>query len=158
PPSRRIFLGSRIYGIVPGGAGRGAPIVGCFFIFWCPLGSGVGHSPFAWKTRQRGNESGSGRQALYRRGARLTPPEPSEHSPVFFSPDGTPLVATHNDFQGLSVWDLRRIRQQLAGLGLDWDKSPYPPAAPRPPTPLRVEAVRGQPESRVPEGSVTDGR
>jgi len=64
---------------------------------------------------------------------------------VFFSPDGTHLVATHKDFQGLSVWDLRRIRQHLAGLGLDWDQLPYPPANPRTPTPLRVEVVKEGP-------------
>jgi hypothetical protein len=61
---------------------------------------------------------------------------------VFFSPDGTHLVATHSAFQGLSVWDLRRIREQLAGLGLDWDQPSYAPATPRPPTPLRVEVVK----------------
>jgi hypothetical protein len=58
-----------------------------------------------------------------------------------FSPDGSHLVATHVEFKGIYVWDLRRIREQLAGLGLDWEAPPYPPAAPRPPT-LRVEIVK----------------
>ena len=36
--------------------------------------------------------------------------------------DGVPV--TH----GLRVWDLRRIRQELDELGLDWTGSPHPPA------------------------------
>jgi serine/threonine protein kinase/WD40 repeat protein len=73
--------------------------------------------------------------------ARLTPPEPCWHYPVCFSPDGSHLVATHIELKGIYVWDLRQIREQLAGLGLDWEAPPYPPAAPRPP-PLRVEIVK----------------
>ena len=34
------------------------------------------------------------------------------------------------------VWDLRRIRDQLAPLGLDWDAPPYPTPRPSRPTPL----------------------
>jgi serine/threonine protein kinase/WD40 repeat protein len=77
--------------------------------------------------------------------ARLTFPEPSWYGPAFFSPDGAYLLAVHGENRGLYVWDLRRIREQLAGMGLDWDQPPYPPANPRPPTPLRVEIVKEGP-------------
>jgi hypothetical protein len=42
-----------------------------------------------------------------------------------FSPDGAKLVIEANN--GLRVWDLRRIRESLAVLGLDWDAPPFPP-------------------------------
>jgi tetratricopeptide (TPR) repeat protein len=45
----------------------------------------------------------------------------------------------------IQVWDLRRIRQQLADLSLDWDLPPYPPP-PSPPAPLpqgEGQGVRG---------------
>jgi WD40 repeat protein len=74
--------------------------------------------------------------------ARLTAPEPIWYLPVCFSPDGAQLVAVHRDNKGLYVWDLRRIREQLAPLGLDWEGEAYPPAAPGPPAPLRVEVVK----------------
>lgn len=58
-----------------------------------------------------------------------------------FTSDGTKLVAQAQN--GLRVWDLRRIRQELARLGLDWDAPPYPPEKPdsTPPTPLEVEVI-----------------
>jgi hypothetical protein len=28
----------------------------------------------------------------------------------------------------IALWDLRRLRQELATLGLDWEVAPYPPA------------------------------
>ena len=45
-----------------------------------------------------------------------------------FSPDGTQLAAGRDHI--IHLWDLRRIREQLAALGLDWDAPPYPPAGP----------------------------
>jgi tetratricopeptide (TPR) repeat protein len=39
---------------------------------------------------------------------------------------------------GIHVWDLRRIRAELARRDLDWDAPPYPPA-PAPADPLSVE-------------------
>jgi WD40 repeat protein len=47
-----------------------------------------------------------------------------------FSPDGTHLAAGRDHM--IHLWDLRRIRAQLAGLGLDWDAPPYPPPGLRP--------------------------
>jgi WD40 repeat protein/tRNA A-37 threonylcarbamoyl transferase component Bud32 len=46
-----------------------------------------------------------------------------------FSPDGSQLVVGRNNHL-IHVWDLRKIREQLAKLGLDWDWPPFPPALP----------------------------
>jgi tetratricopeptide (TPR) repeat protein len=61
-----------------------------------------------------------------------------------FSPDGLRLAVITNDGPAVHVWDLRRIRKRLAGLGLDWDAPPYPAADPADPSapplpPLQVE-------------------
>ncbi len=55
----------------------------------------------------------------------LSIPEETSLAPQCFTPDGTQLIAfgVHNG--QLYIWDLRRIRQQLAELGLDWDAPPY---------------------------------
>jgi WD40 repeat protein len=59
--------------------------------------------------------------------ANLEPPYPGEVSGLCFSPDGSVLaVGTSNHF--LRLWDLRRIRERLARMGLDWHLPPYPPA------------------------------
>jgi WD40 repeat protein len=42
-----------------------------------------------------------------------------------FGPDGSWLVATENG--GLRIWNLRRVREALSAMGLDWDQPPYPP-------------------------------
>jgi tetratricopeptide (TPR) repeat protein len=60
-------------------------------------------------------------------------------SPAVFTPDGTRLVVSAAG--GLRVWDLRRIRRELAKLGLDWDAPPYPDAAAGSPGPLEVRVV-----------------
>ena len=41
--------------------------------------------------------------------------------PLCFSPDGGQLVTAGEDDRSLLVWDLRRIRQELGVLGLDWE-------------------------------------
>jgi WD40 repeat protein len=43
------------------------------------------------------------------------------------SPDGTRLAATAQ-YNLIALWNLRRLRQELAALGLDWEMPPYPPA------------------------------
>jgi tetratricopeptide (TPR) repeat protein/WD40 repeat protein len=58
--------------------------------------------------------------------ARLEDPEQNSGAAAF-TPDGTKLIIAAKN--GLRVWDLRRIRAELAKLGLDWDAPPYPPAA-----------------------------
>jgi len=55
--------------------------------------------------------------------ARLEDPDQVTAGAVF-TPDGTRLVIAGED--GLRVWDLRRIRAELARLGLDWDAPPFP--------------------------------
>jgi serine/threonine protein kinase/WD40 repeat protein/tetratricopeptide (TPR) repeat protein len=77
--------------------------------------------------------------------ARLTTPQPVHPTPLVFSPDGTKLIASTGQKTAL-VWDLRRIRDQLALMRLDWDAPPYPaasaasePSGPLPPPrPVRV--------------------
>jgi tetratricopeptide (TPR) repeat protein len=77
--------------------------------------------------------------------ARLTTLQQVTPIPLVFSPDGTKLIAaTHA--KTVLVWDLRRIRDKLATMGLDWDAPPYPAVsvssdAPGPipqPRPVRV--------------------
>jgi serine/threonine protein kinase/WD40 repeat protein len=46
-----------------------------------------------------------------------------------FSPDDTQLAVAHWGTRELLVWDLRLLRQQLAKMGLDWNRPPYPPEA-----------------------------
>jgi WD40 repeat protein len=43
-----------------------------------------------------------------------------------FNHDGTMVAETNHNF--IAIWDLRRIRERLSDLGLDWDQPPYPPA------------------------------
>jgi WD40 repeat protein len=55
---------------------------------------------------------------------------PSAHfACLAFSPDGTRLAAGRDHM--IHLWDLRRIREELTVLGLDWDSPPYPPAGRR---------------------------
>lgn len=56
-----------------------------------------------------------------------------------FTTDGTKLVAQTS--KGVRVWDLRRIRQELVKLGLDWDAPPYPSAVPEVTQPMEVQIV-----------------
>jgi WD40 repeat protein len=51
--------------------------------------------------------------------------------------------------QGVQVWDLRAIRSRLAGMGLDWDLPPYPPASLVPP--LQAAEVIGPRELVAPD-------
>ncbi len=59
--------------------------------------------------------------------ATLMVAEPQIIESLCFSPDGSVLAAATSN-QVIQLWDLRRIRQQLAVLNLDWDQRPYPPA------------------------------
>jgi len=42
-------------------------------------------------------------------------------SPLCFNADGSQLAAYNEETRRLMIWDLRRIREQLAALKLDWD-------------------------------------
>jgi serine/threonine protein kinase/WD40 repeat protein len=57
--------------------------------------------------------------------ARLEAPEQTRLQPAAFSPDGTRLIAVGIDTQALHVWDLGRLREQLAAIDLDWDAPDY---------------------------------
>ncbi|MHB1422678.1 MAG: protein kinase domain-containing protein [Gemmataceae bacterium] len=62
-----------------------------------------------------------------------------------FTPDGTRLLEPTS--VGLRVWDLRRIRRQLANYGLDWEGPAYPPEPDGPsrlPAPLQLRVVDGE--------------
>src|SRR5262249_14934005 len=59
--------------------------------------------------------------------APLVAPAPQRVFHLCFSPAGRQLAAAC-DRQRIQVWDLRELRRGLAGMGLDWDALPYPPA------------------------------
>ncbi len=63
--------------------------------------------------------------ATWRELAALEPPDSSELLDLRFSPDGSLLAAVSWD--AIHLWDLRSIRQQLAGMKLDWDLPPLSP-------------------------------
>jgi serine/threonine protein kinase/WD40 repeat protein len=78
--------------------------------------------------------------------ARLDDPQQDSHLSLTFNADGTLLFGSTNDSFCVHVWDLRRIRDGLKGLSLDWDGLPYPPAATAAatdvcPVPLEIEVV-----------------
>jgi serine/threonine protein kinase/WD40 repeat protein len=58
--------------------------------------------------------------------ADLAAPNAREITGLAFNHDGTQLAACESR-DALRLWDLRRIRRQLAELGLDWDQPPCPP-------------------------------
>jgi eukaryotic-like serine/threonine-protein kinase len=72
--------------------------------------------------------------------ANLEAPDRPQLSRLRFTPDGTKLVALQND-RGLQVWDLRRLRAELAAMNLDWDAPAYPPATTNAAPPVRLELV-----------------
>jgi hypothetical protein len=90
-----------------------------------------------------GNETGVIRlveAATGREYVRLDAPVQTRFKPVAFTADGSQLLALGLDSQALHVLDLRRIRRELANLGLDWDA----PMLPDPPekAPPAIPAVK----------------
>ncbi len=81
--------------------------------------------------------------------ARLPSPEVGRISADGFSPDGTLFLAAGGETGSLYVFDLRRIRAQLAELGLDWGDA-QPAMARRDDTnpalaaPLQVELIHAE--------------
>jgi hypothetical protein len=61
---------------------------------------------------------------------------------VFLPESGQQLVQ-RQDEDGLRVWDLRRLRQELDQLGLDWEAQPYPAAPEKASEPLAVTVDYG---------------
>jgi WD40 repeat protein/predicted Ser/Thr protein kinase len=79
--------------------------------------------------------------------ATLVDPEPGLIPAFSFSPDSSTLVVSH--VGGIHLWDLRRLREELAALGLDWDRPPYPPASRA--APARIEFLPGRAAGGTPE-------
>jgi serine/threonine protein kinase/WD40 repeat protein len=66
--------------------------------------------------------------ATLRRLATLeTPAGPANVVGLSLSPDGTRL-AVATDYNVVVLWDLRRLREELSALDLDWEMPPYPPS------------------------------
>jgi serine/threonine protein kinase/WD40 repeat protein len=82
--------------------------------------------------------------ATLRHLATLETSGPASLSGLSLSPDGTRLAAT-TDHNLIALWNLRRLRQELAALDLDWEMPPYPPAGrdTEPGEALRVEILPG---------------
>jgi WD40 repeat protein len=65
-----------------------------------------------------------------------------------FTSDGS-RIAVASSTGAVRVWDLRRIREQLAAMELDWDLPPYAPLSePSKLKPLRLELEENKPEER----------
>jgi WD40 repeat protein len=74
--------------------------------------------------------------------ARLGSLTPILASWLAFSPSGTQL-AVATEAHVIQLWDLRKLRQQLAELRLDWNQPPYPPAPTNAPAgPITVRVLR----------------
>ncbi len=76
----------------------------------------------------------------------LLTPEPGPILPCAFAVDETMLLANGKESGSYYVFDLRRIRQGLASLNLDWDAPPYAPRKaeeirPAVDAPLRVDLI-----------------
>jgi serine/threonine protein kinase/WD40 repeat protein len=75
--------------------------------------------------------------------ATLEPPSPEPLSWLCFTPDGSQLAVACNTHV-VQLWDLRRVREQLAAIGLDWDLPPCPRLDPGTPEPLRFRVDPGE--------------
>jgi serine/threonine protein kinase/WD40 repeat protein len=60
----------------------------------------------------------------------LEPPFQEQYWTAGFDPEGSRLFLTTRSPVAVRVWDLRRIREQLVPLGLDWPQPPFAPAGP----------------------------
>ncbi len=81
--------------------------------------------------------------------ANLEAPRTANVSNLRFSRDGSQLFALEWDRQ-VQVWDLRRLRGELAKLNLDWSGPPIPAAPPlqnHPPKPLHISVVENPRQS-----------
>jgi WD40 repeat protein len=78
--------------------------------------------------------------AQWKRLGLLQPPSSLQMRALAFSRDGTRLVAACAKGR-VRVWDLRRIREQLATFNLGWDLPP-PPAPSQPQPRLRMRVAR----------------
>jgi len=74
--------------------------------------------------------------------AELEAQNPQMVSWLRFAPDGSRLAVACSTHV-IQLWDLRRIRQQLSTMGLDWNSHPYPPASADAHVPIHVEVDQG---------------
>jgi WD40 repeat protein len=86
---------------------------------------------------------------LRRLAALETPVGPASLTGLCLSPDGTRLAAI-TDYNVVALWNLRRLRQELAALDLDWEMPPYPPSGrdAEPVEPLTAEVIPANISSR----------
>jgi tetratricopeptide (TPR) repeat protein len=127
---------------------------------WKPhtqLGSGV-----PWNTSPDGSiavvgltsgvyrlvEVSSGREL-----ARLEDPEQNS-LPAAFTPAGEKLVTTAKN--GLRIWDLRLIRQELRKLDLDWHAPPFPPPEEKKAIPLKIKIIAAPSASGAVKQAMTE--
>jgi hypothetical protein len=82
--------------------------------------------------------------------ARLEDPNEIGSTRFAFTPDGSAMLAMNGTATSGVCWDLRRIREELASRGLDWDLPSY---SPRPPVfpPVVIELDWADPTSGTPE-------
>jgi WD40 repeat protein len=90
-------------------------------------------------------ETATGREV-----ASFDPPASEWISALRFRPDGAELAVV-SDTQGVRVWNLRRLREQLDRLKLDWEALPLPPAPSSPPSAPLTLTVFMQPILDLPE-------
>jgi WD40 repeat protein len=81
--------------------------------------------------------------------ADLEAPNSKQVSSLSFNNDGS-LLAACESRDALRVWDLRVIREKLAGLGLDWEMPPYPPHSAAAPLPPAIPVSTNAPEQTSP--------
>jgi len=103
-----------------------------------------------------GQTDGTYRLAELASGRELARLEDPQHNSAAaaFTPDGTKLVIAAKN--GLRVWDLRRVRADLAELGLDWDAPPLPAAPPSLTAPLSIHVELGDMLQRALAQSLVD--
>jgi WD40 repeat protein/tetratricopeptide (TPR) repeat protein len=75
--------------------------------------------------------------------ATLAAPALEKLRSLCFSPDGSRLAAGTNSGV-IQLWDLRRIREQLREMGLDWDPPAETPRTADRPDPLQVDVDPGE--------------
>jgi hypothetical protein len=79
--------------------------------------------------------------------------DPSQDTTLWlsFTPDGTRLVVVADDGHAIHVWDLKRIREELVRLGLDWEAPPYPERASTAPKSLTIRVIGTEQPAKLQE-------
>jgi serine/threonine protein kinase/WD40 repeat protein len=85
----------------------------------------------------------------------LQAPHVTSVSLVGFSPDGASLVVSAQSGE-VGVWDLRRVRQQLKEIGLDWDLPAYARPAESLPAPIEKVQFIGLPDGLLQQSRMVE--